>query len=183
MAKGNISHEIEIPEGVEVKIEDGIISAKGPAGENSRRLVSKKLNISKKDNAILIQAENTTKREKKLRQEHSNHTSKIYFLVLAKIYTYQLKICSSHFPITAEIKDNVMSVKNLLGESVPRKIKLKQGADVKVEGEIIKISSSDKELAGTIASLIEAKCKVKGRDRRIFQDGIFIISKAEQETE
>ena len=93
-------------------------------------------------------------------------------------HIYQMKICSSHFPMNVELKNNELSIKNLLGETIPRIIKIEEGVDVKIEENIITRESSDKELAGQTAASIELKCKIPGKDKRIFQDGIYIISKS-----
>ena len=44
-----------------------------------------------------------------------------------------------------------------------------------------KVSSVDKELAGQVAANFETATKVPMKDRRVFQDGIFIINKAGRE--
>ena len=50
--------------------------------------------------------------------------------------------------------------------------------DVNVNGDIVEISSRDIELAGLTATRMEQLTRVTRRDRRVFQDGIFIIEKA-----
>ena len=73
--------------------------------------------------------------------------------------------------------NNKLIVKNFLGEKVPRILQLKEGADVKIEGEIIKVESSNKELAGQVSADIEQLTRRPGYDSRIFQDGIYITNK------
>ena len=89
-----------------------------------------------------------------------------------------MKIVYSHFPITVEIKDNFVIIKNFIGEKVPRILKLKEGAKVTVNGDVIEVESIDKELAGQVSADIEKMTKRAHFDKRIFQDGIYIIEKA-----
>ena len=92
-------------------------------------------------------------------------------------YRYTLKICSGHFPMSVSVGNNQLIVKNFLGEKVPRVLKLKAGADVKVEGDLIVVESSNKEIAGQVGASIELLTRRTKYDTRIFQDGIWITSK------
>ena len=96
-------------------------------------------------------------------------------------YKYTLKICSGHFPMNVSINNGQFSVKNCLGEKVPRTIKLKPGADVKVEGDLIVVESPSKEIAGQVSAAIEQLTRRTKYDMRVFQDGIWIISKGDKE--
>jgi len=178
--KINIEAKIEIPEKVEVKIEDSIINVKGPKGEISKKILHPKLKIDVQDKNIVISSKKATKREKKMTGTFSAHIKNMLKGVVEP-FVYKLKICSSHFPMTASVKGNEFSVQNYLGESVPRTLGFKEGVNIKVEGAEITVESSDKELAGQTAAAIEQLCKITNRDRRIFQDGIYIISKAGKE--
>ena len=178
--KINIEEKIGIAEDVQVKIEDGLVYAKGPKGEVSRKFLHPKINIAVKENKIIISSKKATKREKKMIGTFKAHIKNMLKGVIDP-FVYKLKVCSSHFPMTASVKDNKFSVQNFLGENIPRTVKLLPGVNVKVEGSEITVESADKELAGQIASSIEQLCKITNRDRRIFQDGIYLISKAGKE--
>ena len=178
--KINIADRIEIPENIEVNVDKGIMSIKGPKGTVTKNLLSPKINISIKDKTVLIESKKATKREKKLVGTFKAHIKNM-IKGASEGFTYKLKICSSHFPMTANAENNQFVVKNFLGESIPRTIKIKEGVNIKIDGADIVVESPDKELAGQTAASIEKLCRIKGRDKRIFQDGIWMISKAGKE--
>ncbi len=168
---------IDIPEGVELKIEGDIVETKGVAGENKREFDATNLILEKKDNQIIIGNKKATKKEKKRMNTLAAHIKNMIKGVQEK-FEYQLKICFSHFPMTVELKENEALVKNFLGEKIPRKVSIPNGVDVKANKEIITVSSVNKELAGQVAANFETATKVPMKDRRIFQDGIYITDKA-----
>ncbi|MCK4647702.1 50S ribosomal protein L6 [Candidatus Pacearchaeota archaeon] len=168
---------IDIPEEVEVKIEGEIVETKGVAGENKREFDTTNLTLEKKDNQIIIGNKKATKREKKMMNTLASHIKNMIKGVQKK-FEYQLKICFSHFPITVEILENEAIVKNFLGEKIPRKVIIPPGVEVKADKEIIIVSAVDKELAGQAAANFEKATKVPMKDRRVFQDGIYITDKA-----
>ena len=73
---------------------------------------------------------------------------------------------------------NEIQVQNFLGSKKPKKVKVPQGADIKIEGPDITITSADIELAGIVATRLEQSTRLRKKDRRVFQDGIFLVSKA-----
>ena len=178
--KLNVQEQIEVPEGVEIKIEKGLLTAKGPKGESSRLLRGPKINLEVKDKKILLSAKKATKREKRLIGTFKSHVQNIIHGVVEG-HTYKLKICSTHFPMSASVSENEFVLQNFLGEKVPRTLKIRPDVDVKIEGQEITVESTNKELAGQTAASIEKLTRITKRDRRIFQDGIYIISKSKKE--
>ena len=167
---------IEIPEGVEVKLDGTEVSVKGVCGENKRKFNFGKLDVELKDKKIIIGNKNSTKREKKMMNTITAHINNMIKGVQEK-FEYKLKICFSHFPFNVEVQGDQAIIKNFLGEKIPRKLQILEGVNVKVEKEIITLNSINKELAGQTAANFEKATRVTNRDRRIFQDGIFIINK------
>ncbi|MBW2993006.1 50S ribosomal protein L6 [Candidatus Woesearchaeota archaeon] len=174
--KESIKETIEIPEGIEVKIAEGVIHAKGNKGELSRKLIHPMIMIEIKENKIILSAENATKREKTMIGTFKAHIKNILNGV-NEGHVYKLKICSGHFPMNVSVSGNEFVIKNFMGETIPRRYIIKEGVTVKVEGSDVVVEGVDKELAGQTASSIEKLTKRPNFDNRIFQDGIHIYIK------
>jgi len=168
--------DIELPEGVAAAFQDSVLSLKGKKGEVSRDFRNPRVDFRTEGNMIILTAKNATKREKTALGTICAHIRNMVRGV-AQGHTYKLKICSGHFPMNASVSGKEFSVKNFLGEKTPRRLQLRDNVDVKIDGSHIIVVSNSKELAGQTAADIEQLMRVKGRDRRIFQDGIYIIEK------
>ena len=101
------------------------------------------------------------------------------FLGLNERFVYELEVCNVHFPMTVKVDGSKLIINNFLGEKVPRVAQIVSGVEVKIEGSKIKLMSVDIEKAGQTAANIEKASTVRNKDRRIFQDGIFITKKPE----
>ncbi|MEM2956088.1 MAG: 50S ribosomal protein L6 [Candidatus Pacearchaeota archaeon] len=172
----DIIEKINIPEGVEVNV-NSILTIKGPKGELKKKFPVK---IEKKDNMIVIEAKKATKNEKKQIKTAKAHIRNMIKGV-TEGFEYRLQICSAHFPMTVNVEKDKLLIKNFLGETKERIAKLLPNTEVKIEGDIIKVTSADIEAAGQTAANIELATKIKERDRTRFQDGIWIIKKANKE--
>ena len=171
-----MEYRVEIPQGVTVDVKDGLFSVKGPKGEVKRKFVFPRVQIKKDGNAVLFHTSKPTKREKATIFTTEAHLKNMFKGVLNNAI-YKLKICSGHFPMKVTLKNNVLEVKNYMGETVPRTLKIKPGVDVKIAEPEITVTSPDKELAAQTAAAIEQVARRADFDRRIFQDGIYITMK------
>jgi len=178
--KKDISKTIEIPEGIEVKIDGSKISVKGGDGESTRDFKLKNITLEQKENHLKLISKNATKKEKKMLNTNTAHIKNM-IKGANKKFEYTLKVCHLHFPITVEIKGNQVFVKNFLGERVARKAKIADDVKVDVDREIITVTSSNLEAAGQTAANLEKTTWIRARDRRVFQDGIFITNKPGRE--
>ena len=177
--KDDLKREIELKPGVTAQLEGNLLKIKGPKGEASRTFVHPKIAVSLEGNKIVLFAPKSTKREKTMMGSFESHIVNLVKGV-QELYVYKLKICSGHFPMNVSVTGNEVVIKNFLGEAVPRKVGIMKGAEVKVNGEEIVVSSVDIEVAGQTAAKIESACKITNRDRRIFQDGCYITQKADK---
>lgn len=173
---------IKIPENVSVELVDDLIILKGPKGEVSRSLKYPRVNIEIKDGQIMVSSKNATKKEKTIIGTFESHIKNMIKGVRDGV-VYKLKICSGHFPMTASIEGKNFVVKNFFGERIPRVLKLKEGVNVKVDGDFVIVEGVNNELVSQTAADIEQLCRITNRDRRIFQDGIYIIDKDGQQIE
>jgi len=173
----DLKEEIKIPEGLTASIEDHILIIKKGDNELKREL-SPLIQIKVEGDKIILENKKVTKREKRILGTFVAHIKNI-IKGLNEKFKYRLQAVSVHFPMTLSIdkEKNELLVKNFLGEKTDRRIKLVNGVDVKINKDIIEIESSDKELAGQCSANIEKGTKVRNRDRRIYQDGIYIIEK------
>ncbi len=178
--KKELHKKIEIPEGVSAELEGNVLKIKGPEGENSRKFILTNLEISREGNTIIVGSKKATKKEKKMMNTIAAHMKNM-ILGVQKKFEYELKAVFSHFPVTIEVKGHEFIIKNFLGEKTPRKAKILRGVEVEVQGNTIKVRSTDKELAGQAAANLETATRIRARDKRVFQDGIFITKKAGEE--
>lgn len=172
--------EIEIPKGVEFVVEDDMVKIKGEKGEISRNFNAPSIGINVKEEKVILNAltKKLTKRDKRMIKTIRAHIVNMINGVVNG-YEYKLKICSGHFPMTFNVEGGGVSIKNFFGEKVPRKMNFKDVV-VKVEGDIITVSGVDKEIVGNVSARIEHATKIKGRDRRVFQDGVWLLSKGKK---
>lgn len=177
--KDDLTREIELKSGVTAQLEGDLLKVKGPKGEVSRVFVHPKIRISIDGNKVVLFSAKATKREKTMMGSFESHIQNMVNGV-QEPYVYKLKICSGHFPMSVSVAGNEVVIKNFLGEAVPRKVEITKGAEVKVNGEEIIVTSADIEVAGQTAAKIESLCRITNRDRRIFQDGCYITQKADK---
>lgn len=171
-----IEEKIVLPQGISASLADGVLTVKGPKGEVSKAIRHPKIDVSIKEGQVVLFCKVGTLREKNAIYTFVAHIDNMIKGV-QEPFVYKLKVCSGHFPMNVAVSGPNLEVKNFLGEKYPRKLKLKTGADVKVNGDLITVTSVDIEIAGNIASDIERLMTKGTRDQRIFQDGIYLVEK------
>lgn len=180
MTQENLSATINLPEDVSYTVEENKITVKGPEGELTKTLTDKRITV-KGDNQIQLLYERNSRKHKRLLYTNASRVQNMVRGVTDK-FTYNLKVCSGHFPMQVSYNNNTLEIKNFIGESVPRTIEIPQSVNLDLDGEDITLTSVDKEKAGQVAGQIENLCKRPGFDQRIFQDGIYITKKPEKQT-
>jgi len=173
--------EVELPQGVTCTVQgNNQVTMKGPKGEVTRAFPHQSIKIAMGEGHVMISAKEATKREKTMAGTFQSHISNMMKGV-SQGHVYRLKICSGHFPMNVNATGGEFIIKNFLGEKVPRKLKLKPGVNVKVEGQEVTVEGVALELVSQTAANIEQLTRIRNRDLRIFQDGIYITHKDGQQ--
>lgn len=175
-----MEYEVEIPEKVEVDVSSSLISVKGEKGELKREFNLDKIKIEKKDSTIVFSMENPRTKEKAYLGTVAAHLKNMIRGV-SKGYVYKMKIVFAHFPINVSIEGNKIIIKNFAGEKTPRHASIVGDTKVEIKGQEIEVINIDKEAAGQTAANIEQATRIRGRDPRVFNDGIYITGKPERE--
>jgi large subunit ribosomal protein L6 len=178
MAKtSEIKEQIKIPDGVQITVEGKTINVKGQKGAISKLLSQPKINLAVNGNIIQISCSQSPRRkEKALVGTYKAHIRNMIKGV-TEGYECTMKTVFSHFPIKNSVEGNQLVIQNFLGERFPRRAEILENVKIEVKGENLILTSIDKEKVGQTAANIERATKVKNRDIRVFQDGIYIIKK------
>ena len=173
-----IEHSVTIPEGVTAALsEDGVVSIQGPKGSLSRQFLNSNLDLFQEGGALIVRTDLPRRKMKALAGTWNAHLNNMVKGVTDG-FTYSLKAVYSHFPMTLSVKGNIFVVNNYFGEKVPRNADILEGVDVKVNNKVeVVVSGINKENVGQTAANIERCVTVKNRDRRVFQDGIYLVGK------
>ncbi len=171
-----IKEQITIPDGVTAILEKDILTIKGEKGELRKIFSHPKINVKVNGNIIEIHSKNVRRKEKALIGTFIAHTKNMIKGV-TEGFEYKMKTVFSHFPIKTLVENNEFIIQNFLGERAARKAKILEGVTVEIQGEDITVQGIDKEKVGQTVANIERATLVKRRDTRVFQDGVYRISK------
>ncbi len=168
--------ELTVPQGISLAWDAQSVTVRKGQKSIVKNFVFGDLTLAQHGDTLRITAPRNTRDTRRLGGTLEAHLRNL-FVGVQEGFTYSLKICSGHFPMNASVSGQDFIVKNFLGESVPRKLKLIQGVSVKIAGDQVTVHADSKESAGQVAASIEKLTKIKGRDLRVFQDGIYITKK------
>lgn len=171
-----LKKEVKIPEGVSVIAEGMFITVKGPKGELKRKIFDPTVAIAVADGKVLLSPKKLTKTQKMLINTYVSHIKNMMSGV-QNAYQYKMKVCSSHFPMSVTVDGSTVVIKNFFGEKVARKAKIVPGVKVEAKGDIVTVTGVDIEAVGQTCTNIELAVRITNRDRRVFQDGVWLFEK------
>jgi len=172
--------KVKIPENVKVSIEGNRVKVSGPKGELEKTFkIPKDVKVEIVENNVRVFSENERRKIKAIVGTIAAHIRNMIEGV-QNGYVYKLKMVYSHFPFTVKVEGDKVIIQNFLGERTPRIAKIIGNVKVEVKGQEIIVSGIDIDAVGQTAGNIEQATRITGKDRRVFQDGIFIVSKGEE---
>ena len=177
--KRKISEKVEIPQGVSCTYENGILTCKKGSVEIKKEIKTSQAEIKIHGTHIAVECAKGNKNQYKIIMSILAHIRNI-FEGLDEKFVYELEACNVHFPMSLKVEKDRITITNFLGEKNPRYAKVLPDVTVDIKGQKITVSSHYLEAAGQTAANLEKATKIRGRDRRIFQDGIFITTKPER---
>jgi large subunit ribosomal protein L6 len=175
--KKDVERIIEIPEGIDnVSIRGNQVTVKGNGKELVREFDLPNISLVIDGKKIKLSAKKATRRELKMMGTIWAHLNNM-IKGIGEDFVYTLEVANVHFPMNVKAEGDKIIIKSFLGETTQRVSKILPNAKVDIKGSQITVTSSDIEAAGQTAANLEKATRLTGRDRRIFQDGIFITEK------
>jgi large subunit ribosomal protein L6 len=156
---------VEIPNGVNVALNKDSFTVSGSNGKVTYKF--KDVSLSLDSGRVKISG------EEKVQVNTTQALLKSAIKGVMEGYTMKLQMVYAHFPFTLEQKGSVIYIKNFLGEKKPREAKIVGDTKIKVEKEFIILSGPDKYAVGQTAANLKSATRIKDKDPRVFQDGIY----------
>lgn len=169
--------DVTIPSEVTVSKEENQIQVSGKLGTLTRDLSKIPIKVDIVEDSIKISSYGKRKKDFAI----INTAKSILNNMIRGVergYTYRLKVVFAHFPISVKVKGLEVHVENIFGERAPR-IAMIVGSNTKVKtsGEDVLVTGPSIEDVSQTAANIESSTKIKGKDQRVFLDGLYIYSR------
>jgi large subunit ribosomal protein L6 len=167
---------IEIPEDVTAEMDHLDITVEGPNGSVSRRLWYPDITVSVEDGEVVVSAEAEDAKTVSTVGTFESHVRNMFHGV-TEGWEYHMEVFYSHFPMQVDVEGSEVVISNFLGERHPRRATIRGDTEVRIDGEEITLSGPDIEDVGQTAADVEQLTRVKDKDTRVFQDGVYITQK------
>jgi len=172
-----VKEKIDVPKGLELKVSGRSVDVIGPKGNLSKTFRFPGVKVSLEGKEVAVEASSRRRRDKAAVGTIISHLKNM-FKGVTDGFNYKMRVVYSHFPITVKVEGKRVSVNNFLGERHPRLADVVGDVKVEVNGDEVIVSGINKEEVGQTAVNIERSTRVTHKDRRIFQDGCYIVEGA-----
>ncbi|MEX2684932.1 MAG: 50S ribosomal protein L6 [Candidatus Sigynarchaeota archaeon] len=170
--------EITVPDTVSFKLDGKKIEIKGPKGTVKRDFShAKNVELSSPAKGkILIESRFPRKADLAMLGTLEGHIKNMILGVTVG-FKYKMIIAYSHFPLTVKVDKDILEITNYTGERGKRLVPILGNVKVTATKENVIIEGIDKEEVSLNAGRFQQAAKIRFKDRRIFQDGIYIMEK------
>jgi large subunit ribosomal protein L6 len=170
--------EIEIPDDVSVAVDGLDVTVEGPNGSVERELWYPDVTVSVEDDCVTIEADDDARKTKSTVGTFESHIRNAFHGV-TEGWEYEMEINYEHFPMQVSVEGDDVVVENFLGEQAPRRCGIVGDTDIEIDDPVVSLSGPDKEDVGQTAGNIRQTTKVREKDTRVFEDGIFVTQRPE----
>ncbi len=175
---GAVEKRVSIPEGVEVVIEGGTVTVQKGDVRLSRSLADSRVRLRREGPEVLIESPLPRKRERALAGTFASHVQNMVQGVTDG-FTYTMRVVFAHFPVKVSVQGDHVIIDNFIGERHPRRARILGATRVEVKGDTLTVRGPDVEAVGQTAANVEQATRIRRKDPRVFQDGIYLVSKEE----
>ncbi|MFQ5951283.1 MAG: 50S ribosomal protein L6 [Candidatus Geothermarchaeales archaeon] len=172
------SAKVAIPERIGVEITDRSLVVEGALGTARKDFAKVPVDFEIVGDKIVFVVNLKGKRGYALSNTIRSLISNL-FTGVTKGYTYRMKVYYAHFPFTVQISGRTVLINNFAGEKAPRKARIVGDATVKAEEDEVVVAGTSKQDISQTAANIRQACQIRGKDPRVFLDGIYVYSKEE----
>ena len=147
---------IVLPEGVEVKVENGIVSVKGPKGQLSQQ-IGKEISVNIEGNTVVLTRAND---KKDVRAQHGLYRALINNMVIGVTKGFEKALIVNGVGYKAQVQGKKLILN--IGYSHPIEIEAPEGITIECPQltEVV-VKGIDKTLVGQVAANIRAKREVE----------------------
>ena len=171
--------EVDIPDDVSAAVDHLDLTVEGPIGSVTRRLWYPDVSVSVDGDAVVIESEAEDAKTRATVGTFESHVKNMFHGV-TEGWEYHMEVFYSHFPMQVNVQGDEVVIENFLGEKSPRRTEIRGDTEIEIDGEELTLRGSDKEAVGQTAADIEQLTRVKDKDTRVFQDGVYITAKPER---
>jgi len=172
----SIVKTLKLPNEIQVELKDkDFLTLKGPKGTVCKKFKTHRVVLTVEGNKIIVEGSPKNKQADVLVETIVSHIKNMVEGLMVG-YKYDMKVVYSHFPMSIQVDKGNVNIKNFLGEKFPRKVKILGTTKVEIKGTDITLSGNNKEDVGQTASNLERKTKVRNKDIRRYQDGIYVTA-------
>ncbi|TYL35889.1 50S ribosomal protein L6 [Natronococcus pandeyae] len=168
--------ELEIPENVSVEVDHLDVTVDGPEGTVTRRLWYPDVTVEAEDDHVVIESDAEDAKTNATVGTFESHLRNAFHGV-TEGWEYKMEVFYSHFPMQVRVEGDEVVIENFLGEKAARRTTIHGDTEVSVDDERLVLSGPNKENVGQTAADIEQLTRVRGKDTRVFQDGVYITEK------